>query len=118
MTTPHVIRDRQSRRDKIIMPITLVADPEGERALVPASALDFSSDGLRIQTSVRLSIGELIHVQFEKDSTGLRQYEVVWTKSAGALRPGQAGLRSLESACKTMPGPKTLSSIEPVIKAA
>ena len=118
MTTPHVIPDRRSPRDKVIMPITLVAKPEGERTLIPASTLDFSSGGLRIQTSVRLSIGELIHVQFEKDPTDLRQYQVVWTRPAGALRPGQAGLKSLKSACKTMPGPITLSSTEPVINPA
>jgi hypothetical protein len=76
------------------MPITLVANPKGERALVPASTLDVSSRGLRIQAPVWLSVGELIHVQFEKQSNDLRHYKVVWT--GGGLRPGQAGLRSLK----------------------
>jgi hypothetical protein len=119
MATPHVVRDRQSPRDKVIMPITLVANPAGQRALVPASVLDFSVDGLRIQTSVRLSIGELIHVQFAEDPAGPRLYEVVWTKPAGALRPGQAGLRSRESGPKAMPGRiKKLVTIEPLASAA
>ena len=118
MATAHVYRDRQSPRDKVIMPITLVANLDGETALIPASALDFSLGGLRIQTSVRLSIGELIHVQFEQDPAAIKQYEVVWTKSAGALRPGQAGLRYLKSSLKIIPGPIPLSTIQPVINAA
>jgi hypothetical protein len=118
MATVDPILERRSRRHKVIMPIALVANPDGERALVPASALDFSLDGLRIQTSVRLSIGELIHIQLEKDPTELRQYKVVWTKPDGALRPAQAGLRSLESACDATPGPLTLASIDPLTKAA
>jgi hypothetical protein len=100
------------------MPITLVANLDGQTALIPASALDFSLGGLRIQTSVRLSIGELIHVQFEQDPTAIKQYEVVWTKSAGALLPGQAGLRSRESDRKTMPLPTDLASLETLANAA
>jgi Tfp pilus assembly protein PilZ len=100
------------------MPIALVANPEGERALIPASALDFSSGGLRIQTSVRLSVGELIHIQFVKDPSDLRQYQVVWTKPAGALRPSHAGLRFLKSACKTIPAPLPLPSLGPMLNAA
>ena len=115
MATAHVILDRRSRRHKVIMPISLVANSEGERSLVPASALDFSSGGLRIQTSVRLSIGELIHVQFEKDPIYLRQYRVVWTKPAGALRPSQAGLRSLTSSRNTMPGHMASTSVKPAM---
>lgn len=80
--------------------------------------MDSSLGGLRIQTPVRLRIGEIIHVQFEDDPTHLRQYKVVWTKSAGALMPSQAGLRSLKSADKTMPQPITLPSFEPERKAA
>lgn len=118
MAKPHFVRDRQSPRDKVIMPITLVADPKGHKTLVPASALDFSLGGLRIQTSVRLSIGELIHVQFDKDLTGTKQYEVVWTKPAGALRPGQAGLRSRESGRTTVPGRLNVSIIKPLVNAA
>ena len=100
MATDHVMPDRQSRRDKVIIPITLLADPKGERALVPASTLDVSSRGLRIQAHVRLSVGELIYVQFEKQSTDLRQYRVVWSKAGGSLWPGQAGLRYLKSTRK------------------
>jgi hypothetical protein len=118
MATGQVILDRRSRRHKVMMPIALAANPEGERAFVPASALDFSSGGLRIQTSVRLSTGELIYVRFENDPTDLRQCKVVWTKPGGGLRPGQAGLRFQKPVRKTMPGPIPLSSIEPLINAA
>jgi hypothetical protein len=118
MATDHVIQDRQSRRDKVIMSIRLVANPEGERVLVPATTLDFSSGGLRIQALVRLSIGEIIHVQFENESTDLRRYQVVWTKAAGGLQPSQAGLRCVKSAGKTIAWPLTLSSNEPGLKAA
>ena len=117
MTTPHVSPNRRSTRDKAMMPITLVANLEGERVLIPASTLDFSPSGLRIQTSVRLSIGELIYVQFEEDPAILRQYVVVWTRPAGALRPSQAGLRSVKSA-KTMPEPITFPRIESLLEAA
>jgi len=109
MATDNFIPDRQTQRDKVIMPITLVANPEGERALVPALTLDFSSDGLRIQAHVRLCIGEVVHVQFEKESDDLKQYTVVWTKATGGLRPSQAGLRSLKSIRETTAGPLTLS---------
>jgi hypothetical protein len=118
MATIHPILERRSRRHKAIMPIALVANPDGERALVPATALDFSSDGLRIQTSVRLSIGELIHVQFETEPNELRQYTVVWTKPYGALRPGQAGLKSLLPACETVPSPLAFLSMDSLNEAA
>ena len=108
MPTDHFVSDRQSPRNKVIMPITLVADPKGEGALVPASTLDVSSRGLRIQAHVRLSVGELIHVQFEKQSTDLRQYRVVWSKAGGGLWPGQAGLRSLKPIRKARAGRLTL----------
>jgi len=118
MATDHVILDRKLQRDKVIMPITLVANPEGERALVPALTLDSSAHGLRIQANVRLSIGELINVQFGKESTDLRQYQVVWTKAAGGLRPCQAGLRSLKSIRRTMAGLLTLLRHKPAISLA
>jgi hypothetical protein len=100
------------------MPIALVGNPEGSTTLTPASTLDFSSDGIRIQASVRLCIGELIHVQFDDDPMDLRQYTVVWTKPKNALRPGQAGLRSLKSRRKPLLGPKVMPSIEPGLNAA
>jgi hypothetical protein len=84
------------------MPVALVARREGEKTMLPACVLDVSTDGLRIRSSVRLSVGELVNIQFEKASSGLRQYEVVWTKPAGALYPGQAGLRALKTACELL----------------
>ncbi len=117
MATPFARPDRQSPRNKVIMPIALVANPEGERTFIPAATLDLSLGGLRIQTPVRLSIGELIQVQFENDPANIRQYKVVWIKPAGGLLPSQAGLKSLKSA-KTMPAPITLPSTGPETKAA
>jgi len=118
MTVAHFNRSRRLPRHKVIVPITIVANREGERAFVPASSLDSSTVGLRIQTSIRLSIGELIHVQFDDDPMDLRQYTVVWTKPKNALRPGQAGLRSLKSRRKPLLGPKVMPSIEPGLNAA
>ena len=103
MATEHfqVNADRHLRRDRVIMPIALVENSSGRTTSIPASTLDFSPGGLRIQTSVRLSVGELIHVQFDNDSTDLRHYKVVWTKAGNVVRPGQAGLRSLKSPYRT-----------------
>jgi len=95
MDTDVVQIERRCQRDKVIMPVGLVADPLGKQTLVPATTLDISEGGLRIQTSIRLSVGELIHVQFEGESRDLRRYQVVWSRSGNALRPGQAGLRDL-----------------------
>ena len=118
VATIDFIADRRSPRQKVVIPIALVADVDGERTMVPASALDVSSGGLRIRTSVCLSVGELVNVQFEESPSGLRQYEVVWTKPAGALWPGVAGLRAAKSAGGTLLAPAALSHVEPQISAA
>lgn len=118
MAALHVISTRRSRRYKVIMPISLIGDHEGERFVIPASTLDISMGGLRIEASVRLRLGEIVHVQFQQDPTGFRRFQVVWTKPAGALRPSQAGLISLKSAPKTFLELIPSSSIEPMINAA
>jgi hypothetical protein len=100
------------------MPVALVANLEGEKTMLPACLLDVSTEGLRIQTSVRLSVGELVNIQFEKAPSGLRQYEVVWTKAAGALYPGQAGLRAVKTACELLLPHVPFASAEAQLEAA
>jgi hypothetical protein len=117
MATAQFTQERHSQRHKVILPITLVANATGQKGLVPASALDFSSDGLRIQTTVRLSVGQTITVEFEKGGSR-RTFKVVWAKSAGALQPGQAGLISLTSDCECETSSTSLPELEPVDKAA
>ena len=86
--------------------------------MIPASTLDVSSGGLRIRTLIRLSVGKLVNVQFQSDRSGLRQYEVVWAKSAGARCPGQAGLRAVRSASQTPPASLGLSRLESEVNTA
>jgi hypothetical protein len=112
------VSDRRSPRQKVVMPVALVAHLEGKKTMLPACVLDVSTDGLRIRTSVRLSAGELVDIQFEKASSGLRQYEVVWTKPAGALYPGQAGLRAVKTACELLLPHVRFASAESQLKAA
>ena len=118
MATEHFTADRHLTRERVIMPIALMANQSTSSGSIPASTLDFSPGGLRIQTSIRLSVGELIRVQFDNDPSDLRHYKVVWTKTGNALRPGQAGLRSLKSPYRTelrlMPWP----NVEPRLNAA
>ena len=82
---------RQSRRQKHIAPIELVANAEGTATLIPASTLDFSTGGLRIQTSIRLSVGGIIHIQFDHDPTDRRQYRVAWTKAGNCPASAENG---------------------------
>lgn len=118
MATVNYVSDRRSPRQKVVMPVALVAHREGEKTMLPACVLDVSTHGLRIRTSVRLSVGELVNIQFEKASSGLRQYAVVWAKPAGALYPGIAGLRAVKTACKLLPPQVRFESAADQLEAA
>ena len=88
---------RQFPRDKHISQITLVARPAWTKFAIPAATLDISSNGLRIQSAAYLTIGQRINVLFPGDHESPISCQVAWTRPAGPLLPGEAGLTFLET---------------------
>ena len=97
MATTNFVIPRQSPRSKVIQPITLVANGEGEQIMVRAATMDFSSGGLRIHSPVSLIIGQQIYVLFASHPSDPRPCKVMWAKPAGSILPGEAGLKFLEA---------------------
>ncbi len=92
MVAPSFPTDRRSPRQKAMIPITLVPNPDSSTG-VPATTLDISPLGLRIQTVVSLTTGQRIAVIFDD---ALEFCQVVWTKPGGSLQPGEVGVKFLK----------------------
>ena len=96
MAKINVLIPRQSPRHKGILPITLVVKAQCEHITVPAATKDFSSVGLRIQSRVFLIAGQRIDVLFASHPSDPKACQVMWTKPARSLLPGEAGLKFLD----------------------
>lgn len=87
---------RRFQRSYMRFPVDLVSfgTPGGFQA--PASVVDMSQGGLRVQTGLPLIPGRLIHV-FQGGEKGPFAFcRVVWTQTHGGARPSEAGLEILE----------------------
>ena len=97
MATTIFVIPRQSPRHKVIEPVTLVANAEGEQIMVRAATKDFSYGGLRVHSPVSLTIGQRIDVLFGTHHSDPQPCQVMWTKPTGSILPGEAGLKFLEA---------------------
>jgi hypothetical protein len=109
---------RQFPRDKCITQITLIARPAWEKFTTPAATLDISSRGLRILSAFYLKTGQRIDVLFPGDNERPISCKVAWTKPAGTVVPGEAGLTFLEAVQEIPVGENDRVTTEPPALAA
>jgi hypothetical protein len=109
---------RQFPRYNGITRITLVARPAWKRVTILAATVDISSHGLKIQSPAYLITGQRIDVLFPGPPAISRTCQVEWTKPAGTLQPGEAGLRFLEPVREIPLGEEERVMTEPPAMAA
>lgn len=86
---------RRAGRIPSRLPITLHFEVGEATAEQAASTIDFSPQGLRIQTGTALKLGQSVSVVCPWGETPFGNYRVVWVRTAGAHRPTEAGLERL-----------------------
>ena len=109
---------RQFPRHNDITQVTLIAGSAWKKITVLAATLDISSHGLRIQTPIYLIAGDTIDVVFPGEPANRMSCRVAWTKPAGTLRPGEAGLTFLKPVQDILPGVEQRTMVEPPAMAA
>ena len=87
---------RRSARIYVRMPVEIVIDSEANQTAYPASTVELSTHGVRVQTEVALVPGE--HVNFIWRGATPRQVpsQVVWSSQGQTERWREAGLQFLE----------------------
>ena len=91
---------RRFQRSNMRVTVDLVSfgTPGGFQA--PASVIDASQGGLRINTGLPLIPGRLIHVFQGGKKNPFAFCRVVWTQTHGGALPSEAGLEILERMSK------------------
>lgn len=88
--------DRRFPRVYARFPVDLVPSGTQGKCGQPASVIDVSPGGLRIQTCPRLDRGQVLHVFHEGLATPFARCRVVWAQTHGSALPSEAGLEILE----------------------
>jgi len=83
--------DRTNQR----FPVDLVWESETANFEKPASVVDISEGGLRIQTGPRLLPGQILRVFLEGEPNPSARCRVVWAQTHGSALPSEAGLEIL-----------------------
>jgi len=96
MTQATVNAVRRSARIYVRMPVEIVVDSETHQIAHPASTVELSVHGVRVQTRVALVPGE--HVNFIWRGATPRRVpsQVVWSAPGQSDHLGEAGLQFLE----------------------
>lgn len=88
---------RRFQRTPARVPVELVATEGMEQFEQPASIMDVSQAGLRIQTGPRLTPGQFLHVFLAGRARPFAHCRVVWSQSHGGALPSVAGLEIVGS---------------------
>lgn len=90
---------RGAERKRVQMAVTVVV--EGEEAEYPATTVDLSAYGLRLQSDVALIPGQPVGLLLASGPDFLIRARVVWVGKADSAQAGQAGFEFLNP----LPGP-------------
>jgi hypothetical protein len=77
--------------------IVIFVDSEREQIAKSAFAIDLSTLGARIKSSVKLSPGQLITIVPREGSEQSIPSRVIWVGDSGSNRSGEAGLAFLQA---------------------
>lgn len=89
--------ERRFSRNYVRFPVDLVFGDEAKGLQAPASVVDISAGGLRVQTGPRLTPGGLLHVFLEGRKDPFARCRVVWSTTHGGALPSESGLEILDS---------------------
>jgi len=102
--------ERRFVRNSVRIPVDLVFGEQPGGLQSPASVVDVSAGGLRVQTGPSLIPGGLLYVFFGGEEKPFARCRVVWAMTRGSAVPSEAGLEILDpvdSPCRKL---KELSS--------
>lgn len=90
------VMERRFSRNSVRVPVDLVFGdlPGGPQS--PASVVDVSEGGLRVQTGPSLIPGGLLQVFYEGKKKPFARCRVVWATTHGSAVPSEAGLEILD----------------------
>ena len=95
METAVPFSTRNHQRVSRNLPITLLLDTKHAEAECPASTINMSARGLKIQTTTELNLGQTLEVLTENTGSRLAHCRVVWIRQQGSETPFEAGLEIL-----------------------
>lgn len=80
------------------LPVELVAENQTHKFEAPASVIDISKGGLRVQTGPSLIPGQILNVFVGGKPDQLARCRVAWSQTHGSALPSEAGLEFLGTA--------------------
>jgi len=95
METAVPFSTRHNQRVPRTLPITLLLDQKDSEMEYPASTINISERGLKIQTWAELTRGEMLEVLTENSGSRLAHCRVVWVNHQDSGPPFEAGLEIL-----------------------
>ncbi len=84
---------RPAERKRVQMAVTLLI--ESDQAEYPATTVDFSPYGLRLQSSATLAPGQPVRLVLATEPACLVKARVAWVGKAGSPQAGQTGFQFL-----------------------
>ena len=87
---------RRSERKDVAKTFVLFVDTEREKIANSAFAIDLSSLGARIRSTITLVPGQLVTIVPREGSEQAIPSRVVWVGATGSPRSGEAGIAFLE----------------------
>lgn len=87
---------RRSDRIYVRMPVEIVVDSEGSRIAYPASTVDLSTLGARVQTKVALVPGEQVSFIWRGATPQSLPSQVIWSTPGRSEQWREAGLQFLQ----------------------
>lgn len=103
--------ERRFPRKSVCVPVDLVFGDLPGNLQSPASVVDVSEGGFRVQTGPSLIPGGLLQVFLEGEKKPFARCRVVWVVTHGSAAPSEAGLEILNSPEGTDPNFKGLSPL-------
>ena len=85
--------ERRSRRRTERIPLTLLMKNQGREFERSAATVNFSEEGLRVQTTAPLSEGQIVFVFSGRGFSPLGYCQVVWVREADRAHRTEAGLK-------------------------
>lgn len=92
LTSPPVLR--RSKRIHVQMPVDIVAEVQGAQVHHEATTLDFSTLGVRVQSSATLAPGERVQCVLEGTDRAIPS-QVIWAAPPSAQQTREMGLQFL-----------------------
>jgi PilZ domain len=87
---------RRYERSYVRLPVELVGISASGSFEQPGSVMDLSKGGLRVQSSRRLTRGQILQVFLRGVRKPYALCKVVWTRTSGGALPSDAGLEIQE----------------------